>query len=48
MNAELRPRRCVVIGAGVLGVCVAARLAEAGTPPVGKAFPGSSTLAYWN
>jgi D-hydroxyproline dehydrogenase subunit beta len=31
MSAELRPRRCVVIGAGVLGVCVAARLAEAGT-----------------
>jgi D-hydroxyproline dehydrogenase subunit beta len=30
MSAELRPRRCVVIGAGVLGVCVAARLAEAG------------------
>ena len=25
-----RPRRCVVIGAGVLGVCTAARLAEAG------------------
>ena len=25
-----RLRRCVVIGAGVLGVCVAARLAEAG------------------
>ena len=25
-----RPGRCVVIGAGVLGVCVAARLAEAG------------------
>ena len=31
MSAELRPRRCAVIGAGVLGVCVAARLAEAGT-----------------
>ncbi len=31
MSAELRPHRCVVIGAGVLGVCVAARLAEAGT-----------------
>jgi D-hydroxyproline dehydrogenase subunit beta len=30
MSAELRPRRCVVIGAGVLGVCLAARLAEAG------------------
>jgi D-hydroxyproline dehydrogenase subunit beta len=30
MSAELRPRRCAVIGAGVLGVCVAARLAEAG------------------
>ena len=26
----LRPRRCVVIGAGVLGVCVASGLAEAG------------------
>jgi glycine/D-amino acid oxidase-like deaminating enzyme len=25
-----RPRRCVVIGAGVLGACLAARLAEAG------------------
>ena len=25
-----RTRRCAVIGAGVLGVCVAARLAEAG------------------
>ena len=25
-----RPRRCAVIGAGVLGVCLAARLAEAG------------------
>src|SRR6516225_11096122 len=25
-----RPGRCAVIGAGVLGVCVAARLAEAG------------------
>ena len=24
------PRSCVVVGAGVLGVCVAARLAEAG------------------
>ena len=31
MSAELRPRRCAVIGAGVLGVCLAARLAEAGT-----------------
>ena len=32
MRAEeaLRPRRCAVIGAGVLGACVAARLAEAG------------------
>jgi D-hydroxyproline dehydrogenase subunit beta len=30
MSAELRPRRCVVIGAGVLGLCVTARLAEAG------------------
>ena len=30
MSAEPRPRRCVVIGAGVLGLCVAARLAEAG------------------
>jgi D-hydroxyproline dehydrogenase subunit beta len=30
MSAELRPRRCVVIGAGVLGLCVAAGLAEAG------------------
>jgi glycine/D-amino acid oxidase-like deaminating enzyme len=26
----LRPRRCAVIGAGVIGACVAARLAEAG------------------
>ena len=25
-----RPRRCAVIGAGVLGVCLAVRLAEAG------------------
>ena len=25
-----RPRRCAVVGAGVLGACVAARLAEAG------------------
>jgi glycine/D-amino acid oxidase-like deaminating enzyme len=25
-----RPRRCVVIGAGVLGACLAVRLAEAG------------------
>jgi len=27
---DARPRRYVVIGAGVLGACVAARLAEAG------------------
>jgi glycine/D-amino acid oxidase-like deaminating enzyme len=30
VSAERPPRRCAVIGAGVLGVCVAARLAEAG------------------
>jgi glycine/D-amino acid oxidase-like deaminating enzyme len=30
MSGEKAPRSCVVIGAGVLGACVAARLAEAG------------------
>jgi D-hydroxyproline dehydrogenase subunit beta len=30
MSPRHRPGRCVVIGAGMLGVCVAARLAEAG------------------
>ena len=29
-ESALRPRRCAVIGLGVLGACVAARLAEAG------------------
>ena len=49
MSAELRPRRCAVIGAGVLGVCVAARLAEAGLEVTlldrdepGRAATGSS------
>src|SRR5215469_3063752 len=49
MSAELRPRRCAVIGAGVLGVCVAARLAEAGLKVTlldrdepGRAATGSS------
>ena len=30
MSGESGPRRCAVIGAGVLGVCLATRLAEAG------------------
>jgi glycine/D-amino acid oxidase-like deaminating enzyme len=49
MSAELRPRRCAVIGAGVLGLCVAARLAEAGLEVTlldrdepGRAATGSS------
>jgi len=37
------PGRCVVIGAGVLGVCVAARLAEEG---IGVPYrPGRFTAA---
>ena len=49
MTTELRRRRCAVIGAGVLGVCVAARLAEAGLEVTlldrdepGRAATGSS------
>jgi pyruvate/2-oxoglutarate dehydrogenase complex dihydrolipoamide dehydrogenase (E3) component len=50
--ADAQDARCVVIGAGVLGACVAARLAEAGigvtlleraspaAPPPGRALPG--------
>jgi D-hydroxyproline dehydrogenase subunit beta len=42
-----RPRRCVVIGAGVLGVCVAARLAETGigVTLLEQAQPGRAATA---
>ncbi len=50
----LRPRRCVVIGAGLLGTCLAARLAEAGigVTLVEQAQPGHaatrSSFAWLN
>ena len=45
-----RPRRCAVIGAGVLGVCLAARLAEAGAEVMllsGQATGQAATRSFF-